>query len=285
MDYRALAELNEKEHAAGARVWPQVSPRPLTFSFTMEDPFTFASSPIVAELIGKPRAHRVACYRDPAWRARALAQIEQQVLKPRWESFQVAESVAHPDLEGRRVAELARERGVTALDVVIDVSLADDLGTRFRQILANDDEAGVAYLLTRDTCVLGLSDAGAHVGQLCDAPLPTDLLGRWVRERGVMPLETAVHKLSGQPAALFGFTDRGVLRPGAFADVVVFDPATVAPGPTRRVRDFPANAERLTADAPEGMTHLLVNGTPIRENGVPLHASLARRPGRIPTLS
>jgi N-acyl-D-aspartate/D-glutamate deacylase len=94
-----------------------------------------------------------------------------------------------------------------------------------------------------------------------------------------------VHKLSGQPAALFGFTDRGVLRPGAFADVVVFDPATVAPGPTRRVRDFPANAERLTADAPEGMTHLLVNGTPIRENGVPLHASLARRPGRIPTLS
>jgi len=115
--------------------------------------------------------------------------------------------------------------------------------------------------------------------------MPTDLLGRWVRERGVMPLERAVHKLTGEPAALFGLEDRGALRPGAFADVVVFDPETVEPGPTRRVRDFPADAQRLTADAPRGMTHLLVNGIPIREDGVSLHGSLERRPGRVPTLA
>ena len=284
IDYRALAELNAKERAAGANVWPQVSPRPLTFEITMEDPFSFASASLVAELIGKPREHRIACYRDAEWRRRAEAQLAGIVLRPRWDTFTLSESPGHPELVGRSLSELARERGGSPFDVLCALALAEDLRPRFRQTLGNDDVEGVAWLLTREGCVLGLSDAGAHVGQLCDAPLPTDLLGRWVRERGVMPLERAVHKLTGEPAALFGLVDRGALRPGAFADVVVFDPETVAPGPTRRVRDFPADAARLTADAPLGMTHLLVNGTPIRENGVPLHATLEHRPGRVPEL-
>ena len=82
-----------------------------------------------------------------------------------------------------------------------------------------------------------------------------------------MPLEEAVRTLTSAQADLFGLVDRGVLRPGAWADVVVFDPATVAPGPLRRVRDFPAGSERLTADAPTGVRHVLVNGTPIRLDG------------------
>jgi len=284
IDHRALAELNTKERAAGARVWPQVSPRPLTFEITMEDPFSFASAGIVAELNAKPREHRIACYRDAAWRERAEAQLKEIVLRPRWETFTVSEHAERPDLEGKGLSALARERGSSPFDALCAIAVESDLRPRFRQTLGNDDVEGVAWLLTREGCVLGLSDAGAHVGQLCDAPMPTDLLGRWVRERGVMPLEKAVHKLTGEPAALFGLEDRGALRPGAFADVVVFDPETVEPGPTRRVRDFPADAQRLTADAPRGMTHLLVNGVPIREDGVALHASLEARPGRIPRL-
>ena len=99
-------------------------------------------------------------------------------------------------------------------------------------------------------------------------------------------MEQAIRKLSGQQADLFGFADRGYLRPGAWADVAVFDPATVAPGPVRRVRDFPANAERLTADQPVGMQHVIVNGTPIRVDGAPSPTPepsarwSARRPGR-----
>ena len=90
--------------------------------------------------------------------------------------------------------------------------------------------------------------------------MSTDLLGTWVRDKGVLTLEQAVHKLTQVQADLFRFTDRGVLRRGAYADVVVFDAATIAPGPTRRVRDFPANGERLTADQPTGIHQVIVNG-------------------------
>jgi N-acyl-D-amino-acid deacylase len=133
-------------------------------------------------------------------------------------------------------------------------------------------------LLTEPNCTLGLSDAGAHVGQLCDAPQATDFLGNWVRDRAVMPLEAAIRKLTGVQADLLGLPGRGYLRPGAWADVVVFDPETIGPGPVRRVRDFPGDCERLTADAPTGVQHVLVNGVPIRLDGMPCRDV---RPGRV----
>jgi N-acyl-D-aspartate/D-glutamate deacylase len=96
-----------------------------------------------------------------------------------------------------------------------------------------------------------------------------------------MPLERAVHKLSGEPARVYGLHDRGTIEPGKAADLCVFDFETVAPGPLRRVRDFPANGERLTADQPVGMTHTLVNGVPIRVDGHAHDAALDRRPGQL----
>src|SRR5690606_38929460 len=162
---------------------------------------------------------------------------------------EVAECPAHPELEGRSIADIAAERGVEPLEAMIDIA-GDDLTARFGAILANNDPDQIEQLLQQDGLLMGLSDAGAHVSQLCDACLPTDLLGGWVRDRGVLPLEKAVHKLTGEPASVFGFTDRGVLAPGKAADVTVFDPETVAPGRLRRVRDFPADGERLVADEP-----------------------------------
>ena len=97
----------------------------------------------------------------------------------------------------------------------------------------------------------------------------------------MLPLETAVRKLTGQQADLFGFEHRGYLRPGDWADVAVFDLATVDPGPVRRVRDFPANSERLTADAPTGMRHVLVNGQAIQQDGERVEAALVQRPGQV----
>ena len=178
---------------------------------------------------------------------------------------------------------LATERDCTPLDVMLDVSLSEDLDTRFTSVLANNDPDAIAWLLQQEGCLLGLADSGAHVSQLCDACLPTDLLGNWVREREVICLERAIHKLTAEPASVYGIDDpdggRGRLEVGMAADITVFDPATVAPGPLRRVRDFPADGERLTADQPSGMTHTVVNGVPIRVDGAPASDGLARKPG------
>jgi N-acyl-D-amino-acid deacylase len=276
--------LHEQGTAAGAQVWPQVTPRPLTMQFTLADPYNLNTGTVFGELLKVSRPVRLAAYRDPEWRAVAAADLELSPMKPRWDTFEVSESPAFPELEGRRVTELAAERGCSPLDVLCDLSVAEDLATRFRAYIANDDVEAVGALLTHDHVALGLSDAGAHIDQLCDAPLATDLLGTWVRERQVMPVEAAVRKLTGEPADMFGFVRRGYLREGYWADVCVFDPATVGPGPSRRVRDFPADAERLTAEEPTGVRHVLVNGTPIRRDEQQLDGPDAR-PGVRPEMA
>ena len=149
---------------------------------------------------------------------------------------------------------------------MLDLALASDLEARFRMPIANTDEAEVAELLRHPRTVLGLSDAGAHASQLCDACAPTHLLAHWVRETGVLSLEEGVRRLTSATAEDFGLRDRGRLAVGLPADVVVFDPDTVGCGPLRRVRDFPAGADRLVSDA-IGIRAVIVEGTPIREDG------------------
>jgi len=267
----------------GIEVWPQVSCRPLVFQMNLAEPFTLNMRDSFKRLMGVSLEERKAAYRDPAWRAAAWEELSAATggFPFNFAALSVAECDARPDLVGRSVVELAEERGCTPLDVVLDISLEDDLKARFWSVLANNDPDGIAWLLPRDNVLLGLADSGAHVSQLCDACFSTDLLGNWVREREVMPLERAVHKLTAEPAAVYGLTDRGTIAEGKAADICVFDPATVAPGPLRRIRDFPADGERLTADAPEGVTHVLVNGTPIRVDGKPVEDAMSQRPGRV----
>ncbi|MFM7127311.1 MAG: N-acyl-D-amino-acid deacylase family protein [Actinomycetota bacterium] len=274
-------EVHKDGHARGIDVWPQVSCRPLAFSMTMVEPFTLNTSPVFAELMPKSLDERRAAFADPAWRQRVRdGWANKQGLLPRWDSYEIMESVASPELVGRRLADIAGESGADPFDLLLDLALLEpDLKLRVKAMLANDDADGVAILLQAEGCTLGLSDAGAHVGQLCDAVLPTDLLGTWVRERQVLTFEQAVHKLTQVQAQLFGFTDRGVIRPGAYADIVVFDPDTVAPGPIRRVTDFPANGERLTADRPSGVHHLFVNGVEVQRDGHLVAEALTERPG------
>ena len=276
-------EINRQGWADGAQVWPQVSCRPLTFSMTLLEPFTLNTNPVFAELSAGTVEQRRAAYADQAWRDRAReAWNHKKAFRPRWSTMEVMETAAHPELIGRRIADLGSDRGVDAFDALMDLAVDEPgLLLRIKVVIANDDVDGVTTLLQDPHTTLGLSDAGAHVGQLCDAPLPTDLLGNWVRDRGTLSVEAAVRKLSGQQADLFGFERRGYLRPGYWADVAVFDPATVAPGPVRRVKDFPAGSERLTADAPTGMRHVVVNGQPIQQDGARIEEALERRPGQV----
>lgn len=277
------ASVHAKEVAKGdTGVWPQISVRAVTLQTQLKAPFAFDQADCFSSLYAEAPEVREQRYRDPAWRAKAIDELTRTPLPTRWENFTLAESEIHADLVDRKLVDLAKERGEHPFDTMVALSLDENLETRFRYVQANDDEEGIEHLLHQQQMALGLSDAGAHVGMLCDAPLPTDLLGNWVRERGVLPLEQAVHKLTGEPAGLFRFEDRGVLREGAHADVCVFDPDTVGPGRIRRVQDFPAGADRLTADEPSGIRHVLVNGVPICENGESLAAKLDDRPGQRP---
>jgi len=275
--HQGVVEAHDTAWADGVEVWPQVSCRPLVFQMNLLDPFPFNMRPSFAALMDTSIEERYEAYRDPAWREAARAEMSRG-LPVNWDALSVVESDARPDLVGRNIVELSAELGTTPFDTMLDIALEDDLRTRFNSVLANNDPEGIAWLLPRDNVLLGLADSGAHVSQLCDACFATDLLGTWVREREVMPIERAIHKLTAEPAGVYGLHDRGVVAEGKAADLVVFDPTTVAPGPLRRVHDFPADGERLTADAPVGVTHTLVNGVPIRVDGTQV-SGLAELPG------
>ena len=273
-----LMDVNREGWERGAQVWPQVSPRPLRFSMSMAEPFTMNVNSNFAALMTADVETRRAAYADPSFREKAMIEWEGATFgKPRWDTYTIAESSSHPELIGRDLLDVAAEAGKTPFDTLMDLCVEEPV-LRVGATLANDDPVEVAKVLVQDHCTLGLSDAGAHVGQLCDAPQATDYLGNWVRDRKLLPMEEAVRRLTSQQADIFGLADRGRLVPGAWADVVVFDPETVAPGPLRRVRDFPADSERLTADEPIGIRHVLVNGVPIQVDGV---HDAAARPGRL----
>jgi len=195
--------------------------------------------------------------------------MSQGVLFTSFSQASIQETEAHPELVGRSVADVAEERGVEPFDLMADLALEEGLRTRFRMVLANHDEEELADLLRDRRCLLGLSDAGAHASQLCDAGFSTHLLGHWVREKGVLSLEEAVWRLTGHPAEVFGFAGRGRIAEGAVADLVLFDPATVAAGPLERVWDLPADADRLICPS-VGVEHVWVRGRAIRRDGKPV---------------
>src|SRR5256886_3964349 len=119
--------LHERGLARGANVWPQVTPRPLTMQFTMADAYSLNTGEVFGELMKVSRAVRLAAYRDPAWRALASAGLQNSPMKPRWETFEGSESDRFPDLQGRRVTDIARERELSPLDVMCELAVAEDL--------------------------------------------------------------------------------------------------------------------------------------------------------------
>jgi N-acyl-D-aspartate/D-glutamate deacylase len=281
VDHRAQLRAIEDMQARGIRFFPQVTPRPILFEFKFSDPFPLSMLLPFKGIDQQPRERQIAAYRDPAFRRAAAEAIaaRDDIYRMAFVEAVISED-ADASLDGRPAAEIARERGVPQLDLMLDLAVAGGLETRFRMPVANHDEAEAIRIVTSPSTLIALSDAGAHADQLCDACIPTYLLGRWVRDLGVMSLENAIWKLAGQPAAIYGIAARGVLREGAFADVVVLDPSTIAAGPLRRVRDLPAAGTRLVSDA-VGIDAVIVNGTVIRRDGRDAIAPDDQMPGRL----
>jgi N-acyl-D-aspartate/D-glutamate deacylase len=184
-------------------------------------------------------------------------------------------SAANEGLSGRRVGEIAAERGVRPLDALLDVVLEDDLRTVLWPAPSGDDDEAWALrrsLWDDQDILLGGSDAGAHLDRMCGGSFTTQFLADCLRGRRLMPMEQAVHHLTDRPARLFGLRDRGRIADGFAADLVVFDPTTVGSQPARLTSDLPDGAVRLLAGS-VGVHHVFVNGVETVRDGQPTGAT------------
>ncbi|HZO80203.1 MAG TPA: amidohydrolase family protein [Candidatus Binataceae bacterium] len=281
--HRRLLAQSQELCEQGMRIIPQVACRPLNFEMTLKEPFIFESMSLFKQISAADFDGKMRVYADPEFRAAFKAKIginSQGRFADRWERSWVSYYPGRPELEESNLAELARRRGTDPIDVMLDIGLETKLEARFRIALFNYEEDEVLALLNAKHTVVGLSDAGAHASQLCDACFSTYLMGHWVRERKAIPIERAVWMLTARPAEVFGISDRGRLAPGMAADVVVFDPDKIACGRLRRINDLPSGADRLVADG-YGIDALIVNGTVLRRDGHDAIAPDGPLPGRL----
>ncbi|MEZ4327485.1 MAG: amidohydrolase family protein [Polyangiales bacterium] len=279
--HRRFLDAAAQQAEAGLTIVPQVACRPIMFDFHLGEPYPFEILPSFHGAMRADREGKLAIYADAAFRAQFKRESapDAKNVDAGWPARAViARYDADPSLEERPVLEVARERGVDPVDLVLDLSIASGLTARFRFAFLNHDQHEVRELITDPHTVITLSDAGAHADQLCDACYATHLLGHWVREQGALTLEQAVHALTARPAQLMGLRDRGLLAIGRPADVVVFDPVSVAPAPLRRVRDLPGGAERLEADA-IGVDAVIVNGRVLRRHNIDQVGAAEALPG------
>jgi N-acyl-D-aspartate/D-glutamate deacylase len=180
---------------------------------------------------------------------------------------------------GRLIGEVAAELGCSPFDALMTVVLADELRTTFARSVPEPTEAdwNARLRVWRDPrAVIGASDAGAHLDMIAAFRYSTGFLQEAVRERGLLPLEEAIHRLTAAPALLYGLRDRGVLATGAHADLLVLDAGTVGSGPVTTRFDLPGGAGRLYADA-IGVDHVIVGGIEIAAGG----DYTGERPGRV----
>jgi N-acyl-D-aspartate/D-glutamate deacylase len=189
-----------------------------------------------------------------------------------WGRYRIGDtfSAQNDGLSGALVADLAERANQGTFDTLLDLVIADELRTVLWPLPSDDDVASWqlrAEAWDHPHVLIGGSDAGAHLDRMCGAPYTTAFLGDCQRGRRLVSLERAVQLMTQAPAALFGLRDRGVLRAGAVADLVLLDPETVDAAPARLVEDLPGGTSRLVAD-PVGVHRVVVNGVTTVVDGV-----------------
>ena len=279
-----LAEI-AAARSRGARMWGEVTCCPLTMDFTLESAYMFEGFPAwMPAMTCHGHDELIAVYRDPAFRAAVkndlVALRGTRAFNSEWNKLQVLEvaSAENAALEGRSLADIAAEQGKEPLDALLDLGLSEALQTRFTATLLNSDDTQVASLIGDPDNYVTLSDAGAHLSFFCDAGFGLHLLGKWTRELRTFTLAEAVRKLTSQPAAIFGLKERGLLQPGYWADLLLFDPATVGRGTAYRANDLPAGATRIVRPA-LGVHGVWVNGQQMVDGQGKV--SLGQRPGQV----
>lgn len=262
----------------GAKLYAQTQVRPLDMTIQLSHGSTILSkSPAWRDSFEAPHAERKARYQDPAARTQLIAEGER--LKNAMTALTVkrGRTAATQALEGRRLAEIADSEGKSFVEAMLDIAVADDLETEFGLSgFLHSEAAEVAVLLDHPAMQVGSGDAGAHITQFSGAGDTCYLFETFVRGRGDMSVERAVQRLTSELADQWGLEGRGRLAPGAFADVVVFDPATISRGEEIWVEDVPGDQGRYVR-RPQGVHQVVVNGDILVDEGVYSGA----KPGRL----
>lgn len=276
--WRVILERFDFWRAKGAPLFAQTQVRPLDMTIQLS-----AGSTVLSKSSAWRRSFealpedRAALYRDPDERRALVA--EGQRLKGGLAPLTIkrVHSAANADFQGRKLADVAEAQGKDFFEAMLDIALADNLATEFGlDGFLHSDEEAVAELLQSPTVHIGSGDAGAHITQFAGAGDTSYLFEKFVRERGDMTLERAVERLTSELAGKWSIKDRGVLAEGKFADLVMFDPATIARGDEQWVDDVPGGQGRYIR-RPKGVERVIVNGEILVENGVYSDA----QPGRL----
>lgn len=260
--YKKVMEFVAEARERGANVRPQTTARGIGILFGLAHHTPFDGCATWKELRGKSLDERLAVLRDPEQRAALIADADANGPKPGMLDFFHVLGPDDPRYDHDAATSLpvvAEERGVSPAEAFIDLNLESDGRVLLNFPFLNQDLGAVDEMLADPNVVMGLADAGAHVGQILDASQPTFFLTRWARERGVFPIEEAVRRLTSDTAGLFGIEDRGVLREGAFADVNVIDLDGLRLHQPTYEHDFPNGAGRYVQHA-TGYRATFVNG-------------------------
>ena len=270
--WRKYLDLLDETAAAGGRMFAQVHSRSLSALLSFKTQMPFDRLPVWKELRALPLAEQRRRLHDPELRRRLVEAsgasdgrrpVGAEARAADYDWLLVFDTVEGPH---RTVAEVARERGQHPAETMIDLALAKDLDLFFLQPVANEDQDYALELMRHPRAVVTFSDSGAHVSQLMDSSLQTHLLYHWVRRKQAFTLEQAVRMLTLVPATLWGFADRGLIREGMAADLVVFDPETIAAEMPEVVDDLPSGARRLVQRT-RGIAATVVNGEVLLRDG------------------
>lgn len=281
-DMQAIGEAVDR----GARMMGQVACTAISMDFTLRSAYLFeavkAWRPAIAlydDLEGLRGFYRDRAFRD-AMKGELLDPKALNRFTDQWDKVEILEVAREENraLEGRMVAELAREAGKDPLDWLLDFGDREDFKTLFNAQILNADEDQVVKLLKDPNSTIGLADAGAHLFLFCDADFGLHLLGHWTRERGDFTLEEAVMELTSRQADAYGIRKRGRLVTGHHADLLLFDPDRVGRGAKERVFDLPAGASRLIRHG-NGIAGLWVNGVRVMDESGVLRGDA--RPGQV----
>jgi len=271
-EWRDLLDLAKESLDRGVQSYPLCNARLFNNRLTLKNAQVFDDLPTWKTILFLPLEARIEAIKDPETRKKmryeAVEEKKSSRFSRRWDLVYMikAATLANKHLEKKSVAEIAKIRGQDVIDAFLDLSLEEGLDTEFQTSSTNGDEQAVAEIIRSPFVLVGQSDAGAHLIYDAGFGYATRLLGYWIREKNIMSLEEGVRKLTFMVASIFGLPDRGLLRPGMAADLVVFDPATVRECEPEMVQDLPGNEKRLIQKA-TGIEATIVNGQVLVERG------------------